>query len=135
MFTTNTTPIAALVLRVSTGVLFLAHALVKLLVFTPAGTAGYFQSLGLPGPLAYLVIAFELAAAAALILGVYSRYFALASVPLLLGAGILGHGSNGWSFSSEGGGWEFPVFWAFVMVAVALLDEGKYVLRTAAKPA
>src|SRR5687768_16938963 len=52
--------LAALLLRVSTGGLFLAHAGLKLFVFTPAGTAGFFESLGFPGPLAYLVIAAEL---------------------------------------------------------------------------
>ena len=40
--------LAALVLRVSTGALFLAHAGLKLFVFTPAGTAGFFESLGFP---------------------------------------------------------------------------------------
>ena len=49
--------LAATILRVSMGVLFLAHAGLKPFIFTPAGTAGYFASLGLPGPLAYLVIA------------------------------------------------------------------------------
>lgn len=40
---------AALILRVAMGILFFAHGWVKLTVFTPAGTAGYFASLGLPG--------------------------------------------------------------------------------------
>lgn len=44
--------LAATILRFSMGVLVLAHAGLKLFVFTPAGTAGYFASLGLPGPLA-----------------------------------------------------------------------------------
>src|SRR5215208_3986643 len=60
MIDTRTAPYAALLLRVSLGVLFLAHAAVKLFVFTPAGTAEFFGSLGLPAALAYLVIAAEL---------------------------------------------------------------------------
>lgn len=52
--------LAATILRVSLGILFLAHAGLKIFVFTPAGTVGFFESLGLPGPLAYLVIAAEL---------------------------------------------------------------------------
>jgi uncharacterized membrane protein YphA (DoxX/SURF4 family) len=47
--------LAALLLRVSMGALFLAHAGLKIFIFTPSGTAGYFASLGLPALLAYAV--------------------------------------------------------------------------------
>lgn len=40
--------LAATILRVSMGGLFLAHAWLKLVIFTPAGTAGFFESLGFP---------------------------------------------------------------------------------------
>src|ERR1700752_3047018 len=51
---------AALLLRVSLAVMFYAHAWLKIKVFTPAGTAKYFESLGVPGFLAYLTIAAEI---------------------------------------------------------------------------
>ena len=121
--------LAALVLRVSMGVLFLAHAGLKLFVFTPAGTAGYFASLGLPGPLAYLVIAAELLGGIALILGVYSRWVSLALVPILLGSIYVPHGAAGFFFSNEGGGWEFPAFWAVTLVVQALLGDGAFALK------
>lgn len=130
----NSHDIASLILRLGTGVLFLAHGLLKLLVFTPAGTAGYFASLGLPGPLAYLVIAIELIAAVALIAGIYVRITSLITIPVLLGAAITGHGANGWMFSNDGGGWEFPVFWAVVMAALALLGGGKFALTALLEP-
>ncbi len=65
--------LAASILRVALGVLFLIHAGLKVFVFTPAGTAGFFQSLGFPGPLAYLVIAAEVLGGVALILGLWTR--------------------------------------------------------------
>src|ERR1043166_3772613 len=43
--------IAALLLRVSLGTMFIAHALLKYFVFTLPGNAQFFESLGLPGPL------------------------------------------------------------------------------------
>jgi putative oxidoreductase len=121
--------LAATVLRVSIGTLFLAHAGLKLFVFTPAGTAGYFASLGLPGPLAYLVIAAELLGGIALILGVYSRWVSLALVPILLGSIYVPHGAAGFFFSNEGGGWEFPAFWAVTLVVQALLGDGAFALK------
>jgi hypothetical protein len=65
-----TAPYAALILRLALGALFLAHGLLKLLVFKPAGTVGYFKSLGLPGELAYVTMAAELGGAFALIVGI-----------------------------------------------------------------
>ena len=121
--------LAATILRVSMGVLFLAHAGLKLFVFTPDGTVGYFASLGLPGPLAYLVIAAELFGGLALILGVYSRWVSLALVPILLGSIYVPHGAAGFFFSNEGGGWEFPAFWAVTLVVQALLGDGAFALK------
>lgn len=119
---------AALLLRVTTGALFLFHGGMKLFVFTPAGTVGYFQSIGLPGPLAYLTIAIEILGGLALIAGLWTRWVSLALVPVLVGAAWFGHGSAGFNFSNAGGGWEYPAFWAVVMVALALLGDGAYSL-------
>jgi putative oxidoreductase len=117
---------AALLLRVTTGGLFLFHGAVKLFVFTPAGTAGYFQSIGLPAPLAYLTIAVELLGGLLLLAGLWTRLVSLALVPVLVGAAWFGHGSAGFNFSNAGGGWEYPAFWAVVMLALALLGNGAY---------
>lgn len=124
----DTTALAALVLRVSLGGLFLAHAWLKIFVFTPAGTAGYFESLGFPAALAYLVIAAELLGGIALILGVYSRVVSLALIPILLGSIYAPHGAAGFIFSNEGGGWEFPAFWAVTLGVQALLGNGAFAL-------
>lgn len=121
--------LAALTLRVAMGILFLAHAGLKIFVFTPAGTAGFFESLGFPGPLAYLVIAAELLGGIALILGVWTRWVALALVPILLGSIYAPHGAAGFIFSNEGGGWEFPAFWAITLVVQALLGDGAFALK------
>ncbi|MBB4131430.1 DoxX family protein [Xanthomonas sp. 3075] len=112
----HTVAYGAALLRVSLGALFLAHGLTKLLVFTPAGTVAYFQSLGLPGPLAYLTIALELGLGLSLVLGVYARWVALLGVPLLLGTIVSVHGGNGFGFSNPGGGWEYPALWAVLLI-------------------
>lgn len=79
-------------------------------MFTPACTAGYFQSLGLPAALAYLTIAVELLGEVALIAGFRTRIVALALVPVMLGAAFFGHGAAGFFFSNPNGGWEFPAW-------------------------
>ena len=123
----RTAPYAALVLRLSLGTMFVAHALLKLLVFTLPGTAQFFQSIGLPGVLGYAVFAAELVGGLLLIAGVGTRWVAATLVPVLLGA-TWAHAGNGWLFSAPNGGWEYPAFLAVATVVQALLGNGAYAL-------
>ena len=116
--------LAALILRLSLGALFLAHAWLKVYVFTPAGAAQYFSSLGVPGFMAYLTIAAEVLGGLALILGVQTSLVSLLLIPVLLGAAILAHGPNGFWFTNEGGGWEYPAFWTLALLVQSLLGGG-----------
>ena len=124
---------AALVLRLSLGTMFIAHALLKYFVFTPAGTAQFFESIGLPGALGYATIAAEFVGGVLLILGVQTRIVALAFIPILLGATWV-HAGNGWLFSAPKGGWEFPAFWTVALVVQALLGDGAFALRWSGGP-
>ena len=116
---------AALLLRVTLGTLFVAHALLKYFVFTLPGTAQFFASLGLPGTLGYVTFAAELVGGLMLIAGVKVRAVSLALVPVLLGA-TWAHAGNGWVFSAPNGGWEYPAFWTVMVVVQALLGAGAF---------
>jgi putative oxidoreductase len=70
----------------------------------------------------------EIAAGIALILGVYSRWVAVALILVLAGSIVLVHGSSGWLFSNEGGGWEYPLFLIAASVAQFFLGDGAYAL-------
>ena len=129
MTDSRTAPYASLLLRLALGILFLAHFGLKFFVFTPAGTAKFFASLGLPGGLAYITMAVELIGAIALLLGIYARVFAVVLIPVLLGAIFTVHGPAGFFFSNPNGGWEFPAFWIVGLLALALTGDGKYALK------
>lgn len=117
---------AATLLRVSLGVMYVAHSLVlKYFVFTLPGTAQFFQSLGLPAALAYATFWAELLGGLLLIAGIGSRWVALALVPVLVGATWV-HAGNGWVFSAQNGGWEYPVFLIVASIVQALLGDGRY---------
>ena len=128
MIDTRTAPYGATVLRVGLGVLALTHGLTKLFVFGPAGTVGFFQSLGYPVVAAYYAMTFETLGGLALILGFYPRVAALLQLPILLGATLV-HLPNGWMFTSPNGGFEFPLFWAAALLAQVLLGPGAFALR------
>lgn len=130
MIDNRTAPYAALLLRVSLGAMFIAHALLKVLVFTPAGTVKFFESIGLPGPLAYATIAAELIGGALILLGLGTRWVAAALIPVLLGA-LWVHAGNGWLFTAPNGGWEYPAFLAAAALVQALLGDGAYTIKDA----
>ncbi len=130
MIDSRTAPYAALLLRVSLGLLFLAHAGLKFFVFTPAGTAKFFDSVGLPPALAYVTIAVEVLGGVALILGLWTRIAAIVVLPILLGAILSVHGAAGFFFTNPHGGWEYPAFWSIGLVVQSLLGDGAYALRS-----
>jgi putative oxidoreductase len=129
---TSSTAWGLALLRVALGTMWIAHAMLKPLVFTFAGTAQYFESVGIPGTLVGPVFAAELAIGAALILGVYARQAALLSVPILLTV-VWVHVPNGWVHVAKGGGWEYPLFLLVSSVVVWLAGDGALALRRSAR--
>ncbi|KJV37950.1 DoxX family protein [Acinetobacter brisouii] len=133
MNTARTAPYAALLLRVSLAILFFAHAGLKFFVFTPAGTAKFFESVGVPGWMAYVTITWEFLGAIALLVGFKPRLAALALVPVLLGAIFTVHGAVGFWFTNANGGWEYPAFWIVGLISLALIGDGPYHLKSSFK--
>ncbi len=131
MTNTNNAAYAALLLRVSLGTMFIAHGLLKVLVFTMPGTVGFFESVGFPGWMAYLVVIAELGGGTLLLLGLFGRYVSMALLPVLLGA-VYVHFGNGWVFSAANGGWEYPAFLFVATLVQAILGNGAYALRVPA---
>jgi len=115
-------------LRISLGVMFIAHSVVlKYFTYTLAGTAQFFESIGLPGLLAYIVFAMEAVGGILLVLGVRTRAVSAALIPVLAGA-LWVHSGNGWVFSNAGGGWEYPAYLIVLSAAQVLLGEGAFAL-------
>ena len=128
MSTENSSSYAALILRLALGVMLNAHGFLKIFVFTMPGTVGFFESIGYPGFFAYVVTFIEVGGGLMLIAGLYVRPVSIVIIPILLGAAQV-HFGNGWVFSAEGGGWEYPIFLSVATVVQALLGEGLYAVR------
>ena len=120
--------LAAALLRVSLGAMFLAHSLIlKFQIYTLAGTAKFFESIGLPGWFAFVVFFVEALGGLLLVLGVQARWVALALLPILLGA-TWAHWGNGWMFGYTNGGWEYPLYLSVLAIAQFLLGDGAFAL-------
>ena len=128
MTDTRNAAYAALLLRLALGIMFLSHSLVlKLFVFTLEGNAQFFASIGLPAALGHVVFAAEAVGGLLLILGVQSRWVALALLPILLGA-VWVHAPNGWMFGYPNGGWEYPAYLSVLAIVQVLLGDGAHAL-------
>lgn len=127
---------AIFLLRVSLGVMYLAHSLVlKLMVFTLPGTAQFFETIGFPGWSAYAVFGAEAIGGIMLVLGIQARWVALALLPILAGATWV-HFGNGWMFGNPNGGWEYPAYLTVLSIAQFLLGDGALALvRSSSLPA
>jgi putative oxidoreductase len=117
-----------LLLRLALGAMWLSHALLKLVVYTLPGTVAFFESKGLPGALVTPVVIAEIVGGLAIVAGVYARQVALLLVPILLGALVV-HLPNGWVFTAEGGGWEYPLFLIAMSFVLWLSGDGEFALR------
>jgi putative oxidoreductase len=124
----TTTPYAALLLRVTLGLAFLAHGLLlKVMTFGLGGTMGFFGSIGYPPVFGAIVAIAEIAGGLALIAGIRVRTVSLLFLPIMIGATIQ-HLPNGWLFTGQGGGWEFPAMWTVLLLVQAGLGAGAHAL-------
>jgi putative oxidoreductase len=105
-------------------VVFINAALMKLVDMNMV--TGYFTSMGLSAPFAYLVSYAELIAGIALILGIFVRYAGLILFIIMAGATWL-LSSNG--FSLANGGFEYPFVLGLVSYALITMGAGKYSLK------
>lgn len=129
MIDTRLAPYGAFLLRVALGVMFIAHAYLKLAIFTMPGFAGFLGQVGLPQIFAWPIVLAEILGGVALIIGFHARIVSVLLLPILLGALVI-HAPNGWLFTAANGGWEYPAFLAVAALTQALVGDGAFALRT-----
>ena len=126
-------PYGIFLLRVSLGVMFVAHALLKYLVFTMPGFEAFLGKVGFPAFFAWPIVLAELIGGLAIMAGFYGRWISAVLLPVLLGAFAV-HWPNGWLFNVPNGGWEYPAFLIVAAVTHILAGEGAFALRPARLP-
>jgi putative oxidoreductase len=123
-------PYGAFTIRAALGIMFIAHAYLKIAVFTVPGFAGFLGQMGYPGFLAWPIILAELIGGLAILTGFYARIVSVALLPVLIGAALI-HAPNGWVFNAPNGGWEYPAFLAAAAIAHILIGDGVFAIKPA----
>jgi putative oxidoreductase len=130
-FYDNVRDLSWLVVRVTAGGFLLVHGLDKVINRTVAAFAS--ASLARRGiepalPLAYVVFFLETVGALCIIFGLLTRLFAAAIGVQFLIITFHAHWPQGFGWSRPGGGWEYPLFWGLIWVAIGLRGGGPYSL-------
>ena len=124
----RTAPYAALFLRVTLGLLAIAHIYWKFYI-RDGGFDGWWNGLvmaGYPSWVIVYVLSGEFAGALLLIPGIFTRWVALYALPLIIGASQFWLVRKGFFFT--GAGAEMPILWAVALLAQAGLGDGAYAL-------
>ena len=124
------------ILRVVLGVVFFAHGAQKMLGwfggFGFHGSMGFFTHMGIPAPVAFLIICIEFFGGLGLIVGLLTRIAALGIAGDMIGAIFLVHLENGffmnWMGTQKGEGIENHLLALAIAAALLLRGAGAFSL-------
>ena len=133
-FYDNTRDLSYLIIRLTAGGMLFVHGMQKIIGSSIAGFAA--NSLARRGiepsvPLAYAVFFLETVGALCIIFGLFTRVFAAAigiQFLLIIFNAHWGTGLKDFPWNRQGGGWEYPLFWALIWLAIGLRGGGPYSL-------
>lgn len=123
------TSIAALLLSVCLGLMFIAHLYWKF-ARHDGGVAKWRSNLhanSYPWFVAYYALSAEILGAALLIPGIYARWVCLYALSLMLGASHFWFVRKGFFFTTAG--CELPLVWAVMLLIQSILGDGAYALK------
>jgi putative oxidoreductase len=122
------------ILRLVLGVVFLAHGAQKMLGWFGGhgfhGTMASFTGMGIPAPVAFLIICTEFFGGLGLIVGLLTRIASLGIAGLMIGAIFMVHLPNGffmnWMGTQKGEGIEYHLLAIAMAAALLLRGAGKF---------
>jgi putative oxidoreductase len=119
-------PVAATLVRVVVGIMFLMHVWGKFNAGAARIAGNFGTNYGLPMPdlFAYTAMGLELVGGACLIVGLFTRFFAAALAVEMGIALIVAHLPKGYSAAT--GGYEYVLLIGVVLLAIAMRGGGPY---------
>ena len=130
----KTRDLSWLVVRLTAGGMLLVHGIIKLTTSSIAAFAtGSMARRGIEPavPAAYMIFFLETIGAVCIILGLFTRLIAAMIFVEFLVIIFVAHGGGGFAgfqWSRQGGGWEYPLFWELIWLAILMRGGGPYSL-------
>jgi len=120
-------PISWLIVRVTVGLMLIPHGWPKLAAGVAATAAGALAKRGIQPaePLAVVLITLETLGGLCIALGLFTRFWA-AAVTIEMMVIVYHSAANGFGWTKSG--YEYPLMWGLIMLAVALRGGGPYSL-------
>lgn len=119
--------IVTTIMRVVLGILFLAHGVSKFQMGLD-GVSGWFQSIGIPGFMAYIVAPIELVGGILLIVGLFTRYVSILLILILIGAIFTAKLSAGLMGNGQSAGYELDLAFMVIALYLAVADRTRWSL-------
>ncbi|UFX42393.1 DoxX family protein [Bradyrhizobium sp. 41S5] len=132
MIDQRTAPYAALLLRVTLAGLFIAHLYGKCVLKPINLWWNGLSKLGYPEWVLAYALSAEFGSALLLLLGIYTRWVSIYTIPMMLGATHFWMLRKGYWFTEAG--WEMPLVWAIMLAVQALLGDGAFALKVPKLP-
>jgi putative oxidoreductase len=134
MIDQRTAPWAVLLLRLSLGLLFIAHLYWKFVILDGGLDKWWanFAAQGYPAITPWYCISAEFAGALLLIPGIWTRWVCLYALPLIFGAAQYWAVRKGFYFTI--GGAELALVWGLMLILQAMLGDGPYAAVPSAMP-
>ncbi|MFC4023350.1 DoxX family protein [Oceanobacillus longus] len=114
--------VGTVILRIVLGLTFFIHGLDKFQGGI-SNTVGYFDSLGIPGFLAYAVALIELIGGIAIILGIGTKFVALLFAVVMVGAIFTAKLPAGFLGNGQGAGYELDLALLAISIYLILADR------------
>ncbi|WP_047154351.1 DoxX family protein [Aneurinibacillus tyrosinisolvens] len=117
----------ALILRLVIGITFFIHGLAKFQMGL-GNTAGFFQSIGVPGFMAYIVATIELVGGLAMILGIGTRIVSILFALVMVGAIVTVKLAVGFMGNGQMAGYELDLALLALSIYLAISGSQLYSL-------
>jgi putative oxidoreductase len=132
MIDQRTAPYAAFLLRITIAGLFIAALYGKCILKPISLWWNGLLKAGYPEWVLAYTLSAEFASAVLLLLGIYTRWVSLYTLPMMIGA------THFWmvrkSFWFVEGGWEMPFVWSIMLLTQALLGDGAFAIKVPSLP-
>jgi putative oxidoreductase len=113
---------AIIILRIVTGLIFVAHAAVRVIVSTVDQFGEFLESKGFVSGvlMVWIVTVYETVAGVLLVLGIFIRWLALGFIIIIIIGIVIIHAANGWFVGEHGtGGMEYSILLVASLLVLA----------------